>query len=158
MAGTMTDRERFVRQMHYAPVDRCFNMEFGYWDDNFEVWPIFKDNGITNNHDADIFNFDRIELSAGGSGPPDLSGDGRRGARDHEDTDERGRPAGRAPKDGHDTIPHYIKATVVTPDDWAKVKEERFRRDDLACKADLAKLKERHPRAATIRSASRAAR
>ncbi len=39
-AGTMTDRERFVRQMHYAPVDRCFNMEFGYWDDNFEVWPI----------------------------------------------------------------------------------------------------------------------
>ena len=22
------------------------------------------------------------------------------------------------PKDGHDTIPHYIKATVVTPEDW----------------------------------------
>jgi uroporphyrinogen decarboxylase len=29
--GTMTDRERFNRQMHYQPVDRCFNMEFGYW-------------------------------------------------------------------------------------------------------------------------------
>ena len=28
--GTMTDRERFVRQMHYLPVDRSFNMEFGY--------------------------------------------------------------------------------------------------------------------------------
>jgi uroporphyrinogen decarboxylase len=23
-AGTLTDRERFVRQMHYAPVNRCF--------------------------------------------------------------------------------------------------------------------------------------
>ena len=30
--GTMTDRERFNNQMHYQPVDRCFNMEFGYWD------------------------------------------------------------------------------------------------------------------------------
>mgnify|MGYP000595563061 CR=1 FL=1 len=25
--GTMTDRERFNRQMHYKSVDRCFNME-----------------------------------------------------------------------------------------------------------------------------------
>ena len=33
--GTLTDRERFNRQMHYQPVDRCFNMEFGYWDENF---------------------------------------------------------------------------------------------------------------------------
>jgi hypothetical protein len=39
--GTMTDRERFNRQMHYQPVDRCFNMEFGYWDENFTEWPLF---------------------------------------------------------------------------------------------------------------------
>src|SRR5512137_1187810 len=59
--GVLTDRERFVRQMHYQTVDRCFNMEFGYWDDNFEVWPIFKQNGIRNNWEADVFfNFDRI--------------------------------------------------------------------------------------------------
>ena len=30
-AGTLTDRERFNRQMHYQSVDRSFNMEFGYW-------------------------------------------------------------------------------------------------------------------------------
>ena len=35
--GTMTDRERFNNQMHYRPVDRCFNMEFGYWKENYEV-------------------------------------------------------------------------------------------------------------------------
>jgi hypothetical protein len=34
------------------------------------------------------------------------------------------------PLDGHDTIPHYIKGSIVTPDDWAKVKAERFRLDD----------------------------
>ena len=62
-AGRMTDRERFNRQMHYEPVDRCFNMEFGYWDENFEQWDIFKDNKITNNAQADrFFNFDVIKL------------------------------------------------------------------------------------------------
>ncbi len=33
--GVLTPRERFVRQMHHQPVDRTFNMEFGYWDENF---------------------------------------------------------------------------------------------------------------------------
>ena len=39
--GTMTARERFNRQMHYQSVDRCFNMEFGYWEENFHQWPLF---------------------------------------------------------------------------------------------------------------------
>jgi len=59
--GILSDRERFTRQTHYQPIDRCFNMEFGYWDENFTEWPIFVDNGIKNNDEADIFfNFDRI--------------------------------------------------------------------------------------------------
>ena len=59
----MTDRERFNNQMHYKPFDRCFNMEFGYWDENFKEWSIFVENGITNNWEADIFfNFDKIEI------------------------------------------------------------------------------------------------
>ncbi len=63
-AGTMTGRERFRKQMHYEPVDRCFNMEFGYWDENFHTWPLFIENGITNNAEADVFfNFDRIETA-----------------------------------------------------------------------------------------------
>ena len=41
-AGTMTGRERFNRQMHWRSVDRCFNMEFGYWDENFKEWPLFS--------------------------------------------------------------------------------------------------------------------
>ena len=63
----MTDRRRFNDQMHYEPPDRCFNMEFGYWEDNFKTWPIFVDNGITSNGQADaFFNFDTIR-STGGS-------------------------------------------------------------------------------------------
>lgn len=65
-AGVMTDRERFNRQMHYQKVDRCFNMEFGYWQENFSVWKMFLDNNITNNGQADrFFNFDTISSVSG---------------------------------------------------------------------------------------------
>jgi uroporphyrinogen decarboxylase len=146
-AGTMTDRERFVRQMHYAPVDRCFNMEFGYWDDNFELWPFFKENGITNNAEADFFfNFDRIE-GVGGRvwlNPPFLD----TVVEERETTLVMMNADGllaEVPKDGHDTIPHYIQASVRTPADWQRVKEERFRRDDPVRKVDVQRLKARHP-------------
>ena len=143
----MTDRERFVRQMHYQPVDRCFNMEFGYWDDNFKVWPIFAKNGIKNNAQADVFfNFDKIAVISGkiwiyptfektvvevrGSHKIIMNADGL---------------LAEVPKDGHDTIPHYIKSSIQTPDDWKRVKEERFRRDDPARKVNIAWLKRKHP-------------
>ena len=64
--STLTDRQRFNNQMHYLPVDRCFNMEFGYWDDNFDTWYFFVDNGIRTNTQADLFfNFDRIHTLSG---------------------------------------------------------------------------------------------
>ena len=131
--GTMTDRERFNNQMHYRPVDRCFNMEFGYWEENFTEWPLFYENGITNNWEADIFfNFDRIGILGSDRNtwinPPFeyrvieetatkkiiINGDGL---------------LAEVPKDGHDTIPHFMKATIVTPEDWKKAKAERFQVD-----------------------------
>jgi hypothetical protein len=130
--GTMTDRERFVRQMHYQPVDRCFNMEFGYWDENFTEWDLFRKHGITNNEEADIFfNFDRT-VSFGGNiwmSPPF--------ANDLIEIREKTKVfinadglLAEVPLDGHDTIPHYIKSSIVTPHDWKKVKAERFNLED----------------------------
>jgi hypothetical protein len=142
--GTMTDRERFNRQMHYQPVDRCFNMEFGYWDENFKLWPLFYENGITNNYEADLFfNFDR-QYNIGGNiwlSPPFkdeivelrettkvlINGDGL---------------FAEVPLDGHDTIPHYIKSSIQTPDDWKKIKTERFRLHDPVRLVDVQALKE----------------
>ena len=145
--GTMTDRERFHRQMHYQPVDRCFNMEFGYWDENYRLWPMFVDNNITNNKEADqFFNFDRIE---GISGNVWIYPSFANTVLEERDTtkiimNEDGVVA-EIPKDGHDTIPHFIKPSVVTPHDWEKVKEEEFRRDDPAREVDIAMLKQLHP-------------
>ena len=145
--GTMSDRERFNRQMHYQPVDRCFNMEFGYWQENYQEWSLFTENGITNDAEADIFfNFDKISGVWGHSWihPPFpdqvieetattrilMNGDGL---------------LAEVPKDGHDTIPHYIRATIVTPDDWQRAKEERFRIDDPARIVNLTALQTEHP-------------
>ncbi len=145
--GTMTDRERFVNQMHYRPVDRCFNMEFGYWDENFKEWDIFVENGIQNNAEADLFfQFDTIQAIGG-----NIWLNPRFEERVVEDRgavkliiNSEGLLA-EVPKDGHDSIPHYLKSSIVTPEDWKRCKEERFRRDDPARKVDIVALKKKHP-------------
>ena len=145
-AGAMTDRERFNRQMHYQSVDRCFNMEFGYWDENFKLWPLFADNGIKNNPEADIFfNFDRIETIGGTIWlNPTFEGSI---VEERETTNIIMNADGllaEIPKDAHDTIPHYISSSIHTPADWEKVKAERFRRDDPARIVDIDALKAQH--------------
>jgi len=145
--GTMTDRQRFNNQMHYRPVDRCFNMEFGYWEDNFHQWSIFVDNGVTNNDEANVFfNFDRKEDVVGCLWiHPQFES---RVVAETETTKTIIYPDGlyaEVPKDGHDTIPHFIKASIVTPDDWKRAKAERFQRDDPARKVDVEALKRAHP-------------
>ncbi len=145
--GSMTSRERFNNQMHYRPIDRCFNMEFGYWKENFTQWPIFVENGITNNAEANIFfNFDKIAIVSGITWlqPPFTEKVIEETATSRIIMNSDGLLA-EVPKDRHDTIPHYIKSSIVTPDDWKCVKEERFRLDDPARKIDIDAVKKTHP-------------
>lgn len=128
----MTDRERFNAQMHYKEVDRCFNMEFGYWDENYTLWKMFADNKITNERQAnEFFSFDKIECIGGKHwmSPPFpnvvISEDEK--YQIHQNGD--GLHA-KVKKDGKSSIPHYLKSSIVTPSDWLKVKKERFNRND----------------------------
>ena len=142
----MTDRERFNRQMHFESVDRCFNCEFGYWDENFTSWPIFKENGIRNNEEADLFfNFDRkVDVVT-----PDMHPLFEEEVLSETETSRIiRRPEGliaEVPKDGHDTIPHFLESSIETPDDWQRCKEERFRRDDPVRTVDIEALTRAHP-------------
>lgn len=148
--GTMTPRERFNRQMHYQGFDRTFNMEFGYWEENFTVWKLFRDNNIRNNHEADVFfNFDRIECA--GANLWMSPGFEHRVIETREDTQTQIIQNGsgllaEVPIDGHGTIPHYIHSPITTPDDWAKIKAERFRLDAPGRLPDLADWKRRYPK------------
>jgi len=144
--GTMTDRERFNNQMHYKPIDRSFNMEFGYWDENFKTWPMFIENHITKNGEADVFfNFDIIRHANARWINPAFE---YKVVSETENTRIVMNGLGllaEVPKDGHDTIPHFIKSSITTPEDWKKVKDERFDRNDPKRKVDLVKLKEQFP-------------
>ena len=145
--GTMTGRERFNRQMHWQSVDRCFNMEFGYWHENFTVWPLFYENGVTNNAEADVFfAFDRFEAIGGNvwMSPPfeekeiEIRGD----KRIMQNSDGL---LAEVPIDNHSSIPHYMASSITTPDDWKRVKEEHFSRDAQARRIDIERLKALHP-------------
>jgi len=143
----MTDRERFNNQMHYKSVDRCFNMEFGYWQENFEKWDEFKKNNITNNRKADIFfNFDEIKLISGNVWMIPAFPDGKiiSETADKKTIMNADGLIAEVPKDVHDTIPHYIKSSVVFPNDWEECKK-RFSREHPDRKIDIEKYKRKHP-------------
>jgi uroporphyrinogen decarboxylase len=122
-------------------------MEFGYWEDNYTVWPMFVENGITNEWQANqYFNFDRIECFGGNIWLyPSFAGEV---VEERETTKVIMNDDGvlaEVPKfGGGSSIPHYLRPSVVTPDDWRRVKEERLRRDDPARKINLAPVKANH--------------
>ena len=136
--GTMTDRERFNRQMRHQPIDRCFNMEFGYWEENYKEWKPFVDNGITNEGMANkFFSFDRTSSV----GSPWLLPAFERQTISETATSRVIRDTNglicEIPKDGHSTIPHYIGSSIKTPDDWKKIKKEHLNPDNPARKPDV---------------------
>ena len=143
--GTMTPRARFNAQMHYQPFDRTVNMEFGYWNENFTRWKLFTENGITNNEEADrFFSFDPMAVIGGDTFmkpcfPYEVISetDKARVIRNGDGLLQE------VPKDGHDTIPRCIGSSITTMDDWKRVKEERFRREDRV--VDIEALKKLHP-------------
>ena len=143
----ISDRQRFNNQMHYQPIDICFNMEFGYWDDNFELWDFFVENNIKTNEQADIFlNFDRIHTM---SGPvwmiPPFEEKVIEITNDRKILINSDGLLAEVPLDGHDTIPHYLKSSITEPADWEKVKKERFQVDDKRRIVDIDALNKVFP-------------
>ena len=146
-AGAMGDRERFFNQMHWKTVDRCFNMEFGYWTENFDLWSGFLQNGIRTIPEADIFfNFDTIR---GVSGKvwmhPQFDRVVLSETTDTETIINADGLIAEVPKDGHSTIPHFTSSSVKTPEDWKKVKAERFALDHPDRQLNVQAIKQLHP-------------
>ncbi|MBP5209366.1 MAG: hypothetical protein J6125_00750 [Clostridia bacterium] len=140
--GTMTRRERFLAQMNYRAFDRTVNMEFGYWAENYQTWDIFVKNGVKNEAEADRFFSLEPPLTVRGKTwlcPPFE----RRVVEDRGDKevilDVDGLYLER-PKDGHSTIPKYLRSSVETPEDWKRVKEEHFDRRHPGRAIDFARL------------------
>ena len=145
--GEMTSRERFKKQMNFEPVDRSFNMEFGYWDENYTLWEMFKKNNITTEWDANTFlNFDRIENVWGNVWMDpyfeykEIERKGDKIIMQNEDG-----VTGEISTGNTSSIPHFIESAIKTPDDWLKMKKERFDVKNPNRKMDVQKIIEAHP-------------
>ncbi|MFW6061949.1 MAG: uroporphyrinogen decarboxylase family protein [Planctomycetota bacterium] len=145
--GEMTARERFNRQIRHQSVDRCFNMEFGYWRENFRAWPMFADSGITSNPEADrFFSFDPFGKVSGNVWiHPGFSEQVVEETAEKKVVRNREGLLAEVPKDSHSTIPHFVGATVRTPADWQQAKAEHFRLDDPARQVDVEAIRQQHP-------------
>jgi uroporphyrinogen decarboxylase len=144
----MTDRERFNRQMHYQTVDRSFNMEFGYWDENFTLWDIFLENNIKNNGEADVFfAFDRMESMGGATFMYPPIEQRELEVRDNKRIIINGDGLlAEVPLEGAgSSIPHFLKSSITTPEDWKRVKEEHFDLKNPGRVIDIEALKKRIP-------------
>jgi uroporphyrinogen decarboxylase len=148
--GELTPRERFNRQMRFKPVDRSFHMEFGYWGENYTLWQAFAKNGITDEGKANrALSFDPIETVAGGWDSVWLAPyfESKEIARNGDKIiiqDHNGLTAEKFA--GHSaTIPHYTKSSITTPDDWLKVKKERFDPATPSRRPDVKKHAALHP-------------
>jgi uroporphyrinogen decarboxylase len=139
----MTDRERFNAQMHYEPVDRCFNMEFGYWKENYETWPMFVENGITKEGQANAyFNFDTIHVVGGKTWLcPQFEWKVVEETETTRVMQNGDGLLGEVPKDGHATIPHFIESSIKGPEDWKRVKAEKLDPDHPDRKVDIEQIK-----------------
>ena len=145
--GTLTPRERFNRQMKFQSVDRSFNMEFGYWEENYIQWDLFLNNNITTEGEANIF-FAFDPIAAVGSNlwmDPSFEHKeiGRRG--DLVIIQNSDGLTAEVPADNHSSIPHYTDSSIKTPEDWKKVKAERFQPDSPGRVLNVEQVIKNHP-------------
>lgn len=148
---SMTTRERFLRQMRGEPVDRSINREFGYWDEVYDSWQMFLDNGLTSEYKANqFFGFDNFHMVA--TSHPDtgnylwLNPPFKRTVIESKDgydiiRNEEGLLAEVSTRKP-DVIPHFLSSSIETPEDWYNIKEERLNVNHPSRKIPLEYIKQ----------------
>ena len=122
----MTPRERWQSIFHFKPVDRIYNMEFGWWKDTLERW---HNEGLPSDIDS-IVKGDRFFGFDGTIGVPvSLGLDPAFETRIIEQSDQyqviqdSSGVIAKHFKSGNSTIPHYIKFPVENRSDWKQFKK-----------------------------------
>ena len=122
----MTPRERYIRTMHFQPVDRVPDEEFGWWG---ELFPIWHEQGLPKEIDSNekvdfFFGFDtKVSIPTHQGLIPGfkhqvLEEDDRHVVYIDSDGAKM-----MANKSGASSIPMYLKFPVETREDWADFKK-----------------------------------
>ncbi|MBD3182884.1 hypothetical protein GF312_11375 [Candidatus Poribacteria bacterium] len=125
----MTHRERWIKCMHFQPVDHIPDEEFGYWAENFPVWHkqgLPED--VTNNGQADRY----FEFAPRSGVPANVGLTPGFKSEVIEETDEYrilvdGNGAKQQVfKDGTSTIPHYLEFGLKGRKEWEEIYKPRL--------------------------------
>lgn len=144
----MTNRERFRNQMSFRGVDRCINVETGFWAETFLEWPMFASAGLKNIFDAfSLLGLDILENFWGERIYANTFLEPYYAETLIDDTDtteirynsygvvvEKMKPACGARS-------RMLRPSVATPEDWKRVKAERFIIDDARRDVDIVHCK-----------------
>lgn len=146
----MTNKERLFNHMNFRGVDRCFNMETGFWGEVFDKWPLFRENGVKSNADANALlgldvleNFWGERIWANTFLEPYYDEDV---LEETEKTVIRYNSYGvivEQMKPAYGERSRMLRPSVVTPGDWKRVKAERLRVDDPRRDVDIERYREK---------------
>jgi len=134
----MTDRERWIRCMHFQPVDHIPDEEFGYWDETFKVW---HEQGLPEEINDNTVAERYFGFSARSEVPVILGLYPEFGRKIIEETEkyqiimDTDRVKKKVFKDGTSTIPHYLEFPLKGRREWEEIFKPRLD----------AKLKVRYP-------------
>lgn len=129
----MNHRERFLRTLHFEPVDHVPDEEFGYWDNTLTLW---HEQGlpreINSNERADVY----FGFAPRGHVPVHqslLPGFERRVLEDRGDhvliQDEHGATC-EIHRSGQDSIPHFLDFLLKGREEWERDFRPRLDPDD----------------------------
>jgi len=122
----MTHRERFVKCMHFQPVDHIPDEEFGYWSENLNVW---KQQGVPDNV-TNLEAYFKFAPRSGIGGNTGFSYGFKSEVIEETDT-YRIVTDGNGAKlqeftDGTSTIPHYLEFGLKGRKEWEELYKPRL--------------------------------
>ena len=125
----MNARERWVKCMHFQPVDHVPDEEFGYWEENFKVWQaqgMSKD--VNNNAQADrYFEFaPRSGVPAGLGLRPGFKSEVLEETDEYRIVMDSDGARRQVFKDGTSTIPHFLEFGLKGRKEWEELYKPRL--------------------------------
>ena len=144
-----TSKEIFINQMNFRSFERSFFMEENFDDDTYSKWPMFYENGINSRWSA--FQHLGMDILYNHWGHEIYSPTYLMPYFDEEIISETETTIVKRScwgtmeekfKDGH-VGGRLFDPLIVTPEDWARVKAERFIVDDPRRDMDIARIKEK---------------
>jgi hypothetical protein len=122
----MTHRERFVKCMHFQPVDHVPDEEFGYWSENLHVW---QQQGVPDNV-TNLEAYFKFAPRSGTGGHTGFSYGFKSEVVEETDTyriiiDGDGAKQ-QVFTDGTSTIPHYIEFGLKGRKEWEELYKPRL--------------------------------